>query len=341
MFRILIDTCVWLDLAKDHRQVVLLEVLESLVKGREIELILPRTIVEEFARNKARVADESGRSLSAALKRAKDIVGRLGAGRGKRLAIAHLDEVDYRLPTLGEAAIESIGRIERLFSQSAVLDVSEPIVLRAARRAIERRAPFQRQRNSMDDAILLEMYIAQTSQRGRGTRYAFITHNTKDFSQPHGDTRQPHPDLAPHFSRIRSLYLTSLGEALRRVAPTRVDDATIEQEWTFEPRRHSEILAAVDEFTDKVWYGRHGLLRHGVETGKIKVVTKETFPRDPNNRTVQRDIWGGARRAARKVEHRYGLDNLGPWDNFEWGMLSGKLSALRWVLGDEWDMLDT
>ncbi len=41
------------------------------------------------------------------------------------------------------------------------------------------------------------------------------------------------------------------------------------------------------------------------------------------------------------MERKHCKDNLGPWDDFEWGMLNGKLSALRGVMGDEWNFLDT
>ncbi len=41
-----------------------------------------------------------------------------------------------------------------------------------------------------------------------------------------------------------------------------------------------------------------------------------------------------------RVEAEY-CETLGPYSAFEWGMLNGKLSALRWVLGAEWDFLDT
>lgn len=40
------------------------------------------------------------------------------------------------------------------------------------------------------------------------------------------------------------------------------------------------------------------------------------------------------------VKAEYG-ETLGPYSDFEWGMLNGELSALRLVLGAEWDLLDT
>lgn len=91
-------------------------------------------------------------------------------------------------------------------------------------------------------------------------------------------------------------------------------------------RTKDEVLEKIDEFTDKIWYDRHQMLKYLV---------------DKKGKKIDPDIWKGALKAAKTVEEKYGLENLDPHSDFEWGMLNGKLSALRWFLGDEWDMLDT
>jgi hypothetical protein len=94
----------------------------------------------------------------------------------------------------------------------------------------------------------------------------------------------------------------------------------------FETRTEEEIYDVIERFTDQIWYNRHQLL-------KQKVANKETI--------VNPEIWQGALKAAKKVEKKYGVENLWHESDFEWGMLNGKLSALRWLMGDEWDNLDT
>lgn len=90
-------------------------------------------------------------------------------------------------------------------------------------------------------------------------------------------------------------------------------------------RNDDEVSNAIDELYNKIWYNRHCNLKHRVEKGE----------------NVNPEIWKGALEAAARVEQKYGLENLGPWGDFEWGMMNGKLSALRWFFSDNWDMLDT
>jgi hypothetical protein len=47
------------------------------------------------------------------------------------------------------------------------------------------------------------------------------------------------------------------------------------------------------------------------------------------------------RKARERLEKKYGAENLLPEDDWEFGYWNGKLAALRWVLGSEWDFLDT
>ena len=87
-------------------------------------------------------------------------------------------------------------------------------------------------------------------------------------------------------------------------------------------RTETSINKAMRALEDKVWYTRH--LYHLAEC-------KE------NGVQVPEDVL----QAGKRVRSRYPKGELGPFDDFEWGMLNGKLSALRWVTGEEWDFLDT
>jgi len=344
MFRMLIDTCVWLDLAKDPKQVSVLSVVEELLRQGMLSLIVPRIALDEFQRNRERVSKDSAKSLSAHFRIVKDVVSKAGGDKKMmRAVLSHLDNVDHRIPIIGGEAVGTLDRIEKLLTMSPIIETSETVRLRAVQRAIDKKAPFHHDKNAMADAILIETYAECLRDKvAAGVRFAFVTHNKRDFSIENGNHKMPHPDFANLFSRIKSLYFINLPEALRRVERLLVTDIMLEQSWSQEPRGLTEILEAEDLLFHQVWYNRHWNLRIGVEEGKIKVVDKETYPLPSGAmETIQRDIWKGALKAARRTERRYGKKNLGPWDDFEWGMINGKLSALRWLLGDEWDMLDT
>ena len=341
MLKLLVDTCVWLDTAKDHRQQITLRYLDQLIDSDQVRLIVPRQVVDEFARNRDRIIKENTQSLSSVFKRVKDTVSRFGDEAHREATLAQLNDVDHRIATLSEAVIDSIEQIEALFNKAEVVTTSDAIKLRVADRAITGRAPFHRQRNSVGDSILIETFADAVSTRASGDELAFVTHNTRDFSVQVGDIREPHPDIAELFLAKEVKYATSLAQVLNELEPDLLEEVRFELEFEDVPRRLSELLEAEREYELKVWYNRHWGRRNLIEEGKIKLVTKEQWDRKKNKSGVIVDtIWDGALNAARQVEDEF-HEGLGPWTDFEGGMINGKLSALRWVMGYEWDMLDT
>lgn len=130
------------------------------------------------------------------------------------------------------------------------------------------------------------------SEGARGTRFAFVTHNTNDFSDPAGDTRRPHPHLGHLFSKIRSVYFINLAEALKRLRPVMVTELMLEYEgWDQRPRSLSEVLDAIDELVTKVWHNRHLVLREKVMLGKVKIVNRAEAARQKfSDKVIARDV---------------------------------------------------
>lgn len=91
-------------------------------------------------------------------------------------------------------------------------------------------------------------------------------------------------------------------------------------------RSEEEIVAAEAEMAERVWYDRHQML--------VADAAEQGICADCAGLTAGEEV-------ARKLEAKYGLEELEPCCDFCAGVLRGKLAALRWVLGQEWDSLDT
>ncbi|MGH3549663.1 MAG: PIN domain-containing protein [Pseudonocardiaceae bacterium] len=325
----MVDTSVWLDLAKRRDGQKLIHAIGQIVLGGDVELLVPSIVIDEFERNRERIERSMTTSVADRFKMLKKDLEDLSA-EWHRPAFDALAGLAHEMPLIGAMAMRNFTDILQLLNEGQPMIGTEVERDRVVRRGLQKQAPFHRNKNSTADGLLIELYA--TATRGLEDdeqRYCFVTSNWEDFSVQQGDQRQPHPDIADLFNETTSRYfyrVDGLNAALGEHLGEEYEEILEMSDFQEDPRTLDEILEAEKEFFDRVWYERSLLHTYRYEHGNEEGITEAQY---------QVSLDAQARVKARRPDLR-------PVEsNFEWGMWNGKLSTLRWVLGSEWDFLDT
>lgn len=329
MLRLLVDTSTWLDLSRRRDGQRWIVALRVLVQQGNLELLVPSLVIDEFERNRARVEASMTTSVADRFKHIRQDLDDFGGTEEELKAIGDLAR---DVPLIGAMATRNFDDVLELLQRGRTVSVSNREHQAVVERGLTKRAPFHRARNSVADALLIELYATAIANSDcPDIAHAFVTSNSADFSATHGDKRQPHQDISVLFDVSNSTYalgVDGLSKLLDDHFGPEIEELFVETSFVDEPRRLEEIQDAEQEFFDRIWYHRSLQAEYKLARADETIELERL-----------RQISGPGRQ---NVEMKYtGPDDLGPYSDFELGMLNGKLSALRWVLGSEWDFLDT
>jgi hypothetical protein len=142
----------------------------------------------------------------------------------------------------------------------------------------------------------------------------FLSNPAKDYIESYRKNNRP-PFKIKHWEKPQLVRMMSRKMVLQR--KYNLTDAPI--------RSVRQILKAEEELGTRLWYGRK--------------MPAEFY----RSRGTPEDIIKGMLKAKRETEKRFGKKFLmqDVQDQWHWGFLGGKVSAIRWVLGSDWDILDS
>lgn len=331
VLHLLVDTSTWLDLSKRRDGQRWIVAIRVLAHEGEVELLVAPVVIEEFERNRQRVEASMTASVAQRFRLIKQDLDDYG-GTDHEHALKVIEGLAHQIPLIGAMTTRNFDEVLELLRRGRAVEPSDEERRRVVQRGLDQRAPFHRSRNGVADALLIELYATAIDGANLANEpHAFVTTNSEDFSLPQGDNRLPHPDLATLFGSEGSSFglgVDGLNSILLAHFGQEIEELFEETDFEEEPRRLDEIAAAEREMFDRIWY--HRSLQHEyrlLDDGDADEVER------------LRSIAGTGRK---RVEETYTEpEQLGPYTDFELGMLHGKLSALRWVLGSEWDFLDT
>ena len=159
VLHLLVDTSVWLDLARRRDGQKLIHAMGQVVLDGDVELLVPALVLDEFDRNRRRIEASMTTSVAERFKLLKKDLDDFGTGDHKP-ALDAFAGLARDIPLIGAMATRNFIDILQLLRGGRRLEPSEVEHTRVVQRGLEKKAPFHRSKNSMADALLIELYAS-------------------------------------------------------------------------------------------------------------------------------------------------------------------------------------
>lgn len=131
--------------------------MRVLVDQRGLRLLVPDVVIDEFERNRDRVETTMTTTVAQRFKLLKQDLGDYG-GRDYDHALGVIEGLAHEVPLIGAMTTRNFTDVLELLCHGRTLDPTDGQRSRVVQRGLEKKAPFHRSRNSVADALLIEMY---------------------------------------------------------------------------------------------------------------------------------------------------------------------------------------
>jgi predicted nucleic acid-binding protein len=228
MVTLVLDTNIWLYLAKGEHPIVLQKLLEKFDR-KEIEFLVSSLQISEWRRNKGSIIKQIRDAIQFQIQNAQTISEYL-EGDEKTAFTKSLVDFKNSEPRLVETAEKRFELIEDILTnKSSIAIVTNEDKIEVANWAIEKKAPFHRNNNSYADALIIlstVKYVQKNSPHtspyeGKSNKIivpdsVFVSYNSDDFSKDlkGADKDLIHPDLEPLLNSVHMRFERNIGKVL-------------------------------------------------------------------------------------------------------------------------------
>jgi hypothetical protein len=199
---------------------VVQKLIELVDKG-QIKVVISEVVKLELTTHKETIVGKRITSYSSHLKNIKHLY-ELFSEETEHILRNEIQSIQQNLPEMEKVLNKSLDQIIKLANQSTQVQYSEKHKSNVIQRAIDKKFPFHRNKNSIKDALISETFLEFIHQLPEDCeRLFFITDNSEDFSDISNKTI-PHPDWAQYFNE-KIIYSINIATVINNIEPQAID----------------------------------------------------------------------------------------------------------------------